>query len=76
MHGGSSVAISVPGRVTCILLVLLALLGDPDDALAGQVQRQRFALTLDEVRALFDTAVGPGEATEPLIAAVSHETVP
>ena len=29
MHGGSSVAISVPGRVTCILLVLLALLGDP-----------------------------------------------
>lgn len=55
---------------------MLALLGDPDTTLAGTAQRQRFVLTLDEVRALFDTAVEPGEATEPLITAVSHEPVP
>lgn len=50
---------------------LLALLGDPATTLASEAQRRRFGMTLAEVRALFDIAVQPGEATEPLIAGVA-----
>jgi hypothetical protein len=44
---------------------MLALLGDPGMTLDNQAQRQRFGMTLEEARALFDIAVPPAEATEP-----------
>lgn len=52
---------------------LMALLGDPEATLDGQAQRQRFGMTLEEARALFDIAVAPAEATEPAIARVVVE---
>ena len=55
---------------------LLALLGNSDNRLASETQRQRFAMTLEEVRAMFDIAVEAGEAGEPLITSVGMEQVP
>jgi hypothetical protein len=55
---------------------LLALVGDPEATLESEAQRQRFGMTLDEVRAMFDIAVEAGEATEPPIASVGVERVP
>ncbi|ABE63176.1 conserved hypothetical protein [Nitrobacter hamburgensis X14] len=52
---------------------LLALLGDPDVTLNSEAQRRRFGMTLEEVRALFDSAVPAAEATEPNIASVAIE---
>ena len=52
---------------------MLALLGDPETTLDSQAQRQRFGMTLEEARALFDIAVQPAEATEPGIAQVVVE---
>ncbi len=57
------------------LAALQALLGNPDDRLASETQRQRFAMTLEEVRAMFDIAVEAGEAVEPTITSVGHEQV-
>lgn len=53
--------------VAAKLTALRALLGNPADRLASETQRQRFAMTLPEVRALFDIAVQAAEATEPTI---------
>jgi hypothetical protein len=52
---------------------MLAMLGDPDATLNSEAQRRRFGMTLEEVRALFDIAVQPAEATEPNIASVTTE---
>lgn len=52
---------------------MLALLGDPDTTLDSQAQRQRFGMTPEEARALFDIAVQPAEATEPGITQVVAE---
>ena len=58
------------------LAALRTLLGDPDSRLASETQRQRFAMTLEEVRAMFDIAVEAGETVEPLITSVGMEQVP
>jgi hypothetical protein len=52
---------------------MLELLGDPDNTLNSEAQRQRFGMTLDEVRAMSDIAVEPGEASEPGILSVAFE---
>ena len=54
---------------------MLALLGDPSETLNSEAQRRRFGMTLEEVRALFDIAVPPGEATEPNIEPPTIERV-
>lgn len=55
---------------------LLALLGDPNDRLASETQRQRFAMTLEEVLAMHDVAVEAALETETLIASAGLEQVP
>jgi hypothetical protein len=55
---------------------LQALLGDPVTRLASETQRQRFAMTLEEVRAMFDVAVEPAAATEPNLASFTSEYRP
>jgi hypothetical protein len=52
-------------------VAMLGLLGDPDATLNSEAQRRRFGMTLEEVRALFDSAVPAAEATEPNIASVT-----
>lgn len=54
---------------------MLALLGDPQTTLDSQAQRQRFGMTLEEVRALFDIAVQSAEPMEPDLASFTVERV-
>ena len=54
---------------------LRSLIGVGADRLESEVQRQRFAMTLEEVRAMFDIAVRPAEATEPAIVGIGLEQV-
>lgn len=55
---------------------MMDLLGDPDNTLNSEAQRQRFGMTLDEVRALSDMAVEPGEPTEPNLASFTTDITP
>lgn len=71
----NSTALIVDPIVAKKRAAMLALLGDPEATLDHQAQRQRFGMTLEEARALFDIAVQPAEATEPDIASVSVERV-
>ena len=52
------------------LAALQTLIGVGSDRLNSETQRQRFAMTLDEVRAMYDIAIEAGEPTEPPISSV------
>ena len=58
------------------LAAMLELLGEPGDTLNSEAQRQRFGMTLAEVRAMFDIAIEAGEDTEPPITSIGLEQVP
>lgn len=58
------------------LTTLRSLVGDPDDRLASETQRQRFAMTLEEVLAMHDVAVEAALDSETTITSVGTEFVP
>lgn len=55
------------------LPAMQALIGNPTGVRDHEAQRRRFGMTLDEVRALYDIAVRPAEATEPNVIAVTTD---
>lgn len=71
---GSPAMIVEPG-LSVRAALMQSLIGDPSGVLKHEALRRRFGMTLDEVRALFDIAVQPAEATEPDIQSVTVEPV-